>query len=125
MTSKIETKIGIDKSILYVLCGYIITIFFVLLFFPKQYFIVAIITVCMDVLGTWLFLVNSILNTSYPVSELTGMYLTMLACVSNFGKFCSIHTMILGEFGWVKCSIFGLLIQAVIVYKLKDILRWV
>jgi hypothetical protein len=45
---------------------------------------------------------------SYPLHALTGMFMTMLASLSNFGKNEAIHTKIISLFGWKGCAIFGL-----------------
>lgn len=108
-----------------VLYSYVSLIGLVLIFFPKNYFIVSAIRIGFDFLGTWLFLINSIINTSSPVTGTTGMSLSMLACVSNFGKFKYIHNKMVNMFGLVNCSIFGLILQGAIMFKLSSLLEWV
>lgn len=52
------------------------------------------------------------------------MYLTMLASMSNFGKFKAIHTYFLSIFGWRSCAAVGLIIQLLIMIWIKNIYSW-
>jgi hypothetical protein len=102
-----------------------ILIFTVVIFFTTHLIPVVIITVMLDALGTLLFLIGSIINTNFPVTGVTAMYLTMLACVSNLGRLRSPHLKIIGWLGWSNCSLFGIVLQGIILYKLDDVISWV
>lgn len=118
-------KFGIKKSILYIYITYISLIMIVYLFRPNSVVSVFAIIIIMDFLSTISLLIVSIVITSFPVNGVVGMYLTMLACVYNFGRLKAIHTKLLAVFGWDTCLLIAFFLQCAIMYKIDDIYKWV
>ncbi len=61
---------------------------------------VIMVAIAMDTLNVASYLIIMIIITTFPVTNVTGMIITMLACVSNFGRLKTIQTKLLSIFGW-------------------------
>ena len=69
------------------------------------------------------FILRSIVVNSFPVSGLSGMFITMLASGGNFGNLTFAHLWLTGILGWKTCAIIGVCLQLIIIIRFPVIYR--
>jgi hypothetical protein len=95
------------------------------LFFSHNIIFVISITIVMDTLNVSSYLILMIMITSFPVTNVTGMIITMLSCLVNFGRLKTIQIKLLSILGWEMCLKIGIVLQIIILLRLNSIMKWV
>lgn len=96
-----------------------------LITFPVQPWIVAIALFLTESLSTWRFVILFIMINTFPVHALSGMFITVLASLNNFGRLKTVNTKIIGVFGWRCCAFIGLAFQIALVCCMPRMLKWI
>lgn len=93
--------------------------------FPLEPWVVALALFIGESLSTWRFIILFIMINTFPVHALSGMFITVLASLSNFGRLKTVNTKIIGVFGWRVCAFVGLVVQFVFVFAMPRMLKWI
>lgn len=123
LSTQIE-NFGILKSVMTYMVAMYTLIVLILCFFPTNFPIIVLITFLQGMLGTLYFVISSIMINRFPITGLSGMFITLLASGSNFGNLGALHLKMIGIFGFYPCSIFGLLIQFFLMIAYPQIFNW-
>lgn len=62
---------------------------------------------------------------SFPLHGFTGMFITFLLSIWNFGTLRTFPTLIISIFGWRVCSLLGILIELIVIWKLDSLIEWI
>jgi hypothetical protein len=68
---------------------------YLLVIFPMDIGLIAATYFLSSLFSSWRAIIVGTMINSFPLNGLSGMFLTMLASLSNFGKFTSIHTKLI------------------------------
>lgn len=118
-------EFGINRSVFFMLSSYVILMTTIALFFSHNIIFVISITIVMDTLNVSSYLILMIMITSFPVTNVTGMIITMLSCLVNFGRLKTIQIKLLSILGWEMCLKIGIVLQIIILLRLNSIMKWV
>lgn len=116
---------GKTNSFMFIFLSTIALNTYLLIFFPLNPWLVGLNGLCSNILDSWRFFIVAVMINEFPPHALTGMYITVIASCSNFGRLTTIHTEIVNKFGWEFCSAIGLAAQLIFTVFLTPIYGWV
>lgn len=71
------------------------------------------------------FFLNSLINNSFSASKFSGMYITMMASLTNFGNNSTIQLEVIDKYGFSNASIFGFLYTLVVIVVYGKVEAWI
>jgi len=97
---------------------------FLLIVFPQNVFVVAPLNILTDTIWTFRLVIATVMTNTFPLHALTGMFITFLNSMANFGTLTTLHTKLLGVYGWKLLSAIGLGYQVIMVLILPILWDW-
>jgi len=98
---------------------------FNILVFSQNAILVSITQFLSQTLLTGKAMVLYIIIYTFPTHGFTGMFITFLLSIWNFGELKALHTLVISSLGWRGCASIGILIELLFIFFLGDILAWV
>lgn len=117
--------LGRKRSMIYAMSLLTILYAFLVMFFPIQPLYIVITRFIGLLLTTWRNMILFIMVNSFPLHGLSGMFITIMYSLNNFGTLKAINTKIISVFGWVECSSVGLVVQILIILGLGKMYSWI
>ena len=81
--------------------------------------------IILTLLSNTQFFLNSLINNSFSASKFSGMYITMMASVANFGNNSTIQLQVIDRYGYRNACMLGFLYGLVIIVVYGKVEGWI
>lgn len=106
LISRYGTVYSLRLTLLFLCSLYVFNI----VFFSQNPYLVSITQFISQILITSKTMVLYILIYTFPTHGFTGMFITFLLSIWNFGELKTLHTFAISSLGWLGCASIGIVI---------------
>lgn len=92
---------------------------------PLNVWVIAFTFLFGDTVATAGSMYSSTIILNFPVTALSGMFITALNSARNFGGNSAIHQRVIHEVGWPAATIFGFVLHAIIIGIYWHMVKWI